>query len=99
VGGHVTPVKLLQQTRRPVYPEAARAEGREGNVALRAVIGIDGAALNVQQVIAGTADTGFAAAEAAVKQWRYELGRLNAQPVEIVTTLEVSFRLTAGGGA
>ncbi len=97
VGGHVTPVKLLQQTR-PVYPEAARTEGREGDVVLRAVIGIDGAVLNVRPVLPETTDADFvAAAEAAVKQWRYEPGRLNGQPVEIVTTVEASFRLNGGG--
>ncbi|MCC6540317.1 MAG: TonB family protein [Bryobacterales bacterium] len=99
VGGHVTPVRLLQQTR-PIYPEAARAEGREGDVALRAVIGLDGAVLTVRPVSDGTADADFvAAAEAAVRQWRYEPGQLNGQPVEIITTVDVSFRLTGGGGA
>jgi protein TonB len=34
-----------------------------------------------------------AEAENAVRQWRYQPSRLNGEPVEIVTTLEVDFRL------
>jgi TonB family protein len=93
VGGSVRPVRLLKQTR-AAYPDAARAEGREGNVVLRAVIGVNGAIVNVR-VLPG-ADADFAAAaEEAVRQWQYEPTLLNGKPVETVTTIEMNFRLGA----
>lgn len=94
VGGSVRPVRLLRQVK-AVYPESARAEGREGNVVLRAVIGVDGNIVNVNVLPGADADLG-AAAEQAVRQWQYEPTLLNGKPVETVTTVEMNFRL---GGA
>jgi TonB family protein len=93
VGGHVRPVRLLKQVRAE-YPEAARAEGREGNVLVRAVIGVDGTIANA--VVLPGSDADFStAAEAAVRQWVYEPTLLNGKPVETVTTVEINFRLGA----
>ena len=91
VGGHVRPLRLIHHSK-PVYPDAARAAGREGNVLLKAVIGIDGAIVNVAVLPGADADLA-AAAEQAVRQWRYEPTLLNGTPVETVTTVEVNFRL------
>lgn len=97
VGGNVQPLRLITQAR-PRYPEAARNEGREGDVTLMAVVGVDGAVINAR-VLPGAADAELAAAAVeAVKQWRYEPTRLNGQPVETVTEVEVNFRLGAASG-
>ena len=93
VGGNVRPVRLLKQVKAS-YPETARAEGREGNVMLKAVIGVDGAIVNVQVLPGADADLA-AAAKQAVRQWQYEPALLNGKPVETVTTVEVNFRLGA----
>ena len=77
---------------KPIYPDAARNEGREGNVMLKAVIGVGGSIINVAVMPGADADLATAA-EQAVRQWRYEPTLLNGQPVETVTTVEVNFRL------
>jgi TonB family protein len=93
VGGHVRPVRILKQVK-SIYPETARTEGREGNVVLRAVIGVDGTIVNVSVLPGADADLA-AAAEEAVRQWVYEPTLLNGKPVETVTTVEINFRLGA----
>ncbi len=91
VGGDVRPMRLLKQVK-AAYPEAARADGREGNVMLKAVIGVDGTIINVSVLPGADADLA-AAAEQAVRQWVYQPALLNGKPVETVTTVEVNFRL------
>jgi len=93
VGGQVRPVRILKQVK-SIYPETARTEGREGNVVLRAVIGVDGTIVNVSALPGADADLA-AAAEEAVRQWVYEPTLLNGKPVETVTTVEINFRLGA----
>ena len=91
VGGNVQATKLLTQTR-PEYPEKARNDGKEGTVLMRAVISKEGKILGLRTL--GNADPDLAAAaQDAVKQWTYEPTRLNGVPVEIVTVIEVRFRL------
>jgi TonB family protein len=92
VGGNVQATKVLYRVD-PVYPESAKAQGIEGSVVLQGVIAKDGSLLNVI-VINKLADPDLAAAALdAVKQWRYEPTRLNGEPVEVVTTMTVDFKL------
>lgn len=91
VGGNLVPTKLLQSPK-PAYPEAARAEGREGTVVLRAVISVEGNLLSVT-ALPGSDPVLATAATDAVKQWKYQPTLLNGKPVEIVTTVEVRFKL------
>ncbi len=93
VGGFVSPMRLLKQVK-AAYPEAARAEGREGNVTLRAVVGVDGTIVNVTVLPGADADLA-SAAEQAVRQWVYQPTMLNGKAMETVTTVEVNFRLGA----
>jgi TonB family protein len=92
VGGNVQATKLLTSVN-PVYPPGAEAAGIEGTVLLRAVISIDGNLLGVS--LANTAvDAELAkAATDAVRQWHYRPTLLNGAPVEVVTTIAVTFRL------
>jgi TonB family protein len=84
-------LKLIRQVK-PSYPEQAKAQGIEGVVVLSAVVQKDGTVGNVT-VMSGAHPLLAAEAENAVRQWRYQPSRLNGEPVEIVTTLEVDFRL------
>ena len=60
---------------------------------LRAVISKTGEPLN-PEVINTAVNPGLAqAALDAVRQWRYQPTLLNGQPVEIVTTVNVTFEL------
>jgi TonB family protein len=92
VGGNVQATKLVKMVR-PAYPESARARGVEGTVLLQAVISVEGMLLNAN--VLNTAVDGELAQSAldAVRQWRYSPTLLNGQPVEVVTTVTVVFRL------
>jgi TonB family protein len=92
VGGNVQAAKLVRQPR-PDYPDELARLGISGTVMLRAVISITGEPMNVE-VTNTTVDPRLAAsAVAAVRQWRYEPTLLNGQPVEVVTTIDVTFAL------
>ena len=91
VGGNVQAAKLLQ-TQKLIYPASAASAGIQGMVLLRAIIRTDGAVMGM--TVLSTPDPALAdAAMEAVGQWRYEPTRLNGQPVEVVTTISVNFRL------
>jgi TonB family protein len=91
IGGNVTPVRLLQQTR-PEYPAELQQAGIEGVVRLRAIISKEGTVLNPQVI--NSVDPRLAkAALDSVSQWRYQPSLLNGQPVETVTNIDVAFEL------
>lgn len=92
VGGNIQPAKLLSQVR-PEYPESAKRAGKEGTAVFRAVIGKDGAVADLAPMTGIDKELSDAAA-AAIRQWRYQPTLLNGQPVEIVTVVEVAFRLS-----
>jgi protein TonB len=73
----------------PVYPPLARQARIQGNVVLHAIISKDG---RVEQlsVLSGHPLLIQAALE-AVRQWRYQPTLLNGQPVEVDTTITVTF--------
>jgi TonB family protein len=83
--------KRLDHSVAPVYPEVARRAGIEGNVILRVFISSDGRVTD-SKVLSGPPILARAAAD-AVQQWQYQALRMNGQPVNVVTTLIVSFRL------
>lgn len=92
VGGMVQATKLVSMIK-PVYPPGAEAAGIEGTVLLRAVISTTGDLLGLS-VINQSVDGDLAgAAMDAVKQWHYQPTLLNGEPVEVVTTIAVTFRL------
>jgi len=92
VGGNVQAGKLVRQVH-PVYPAELKQQGVTGTVMLRAVISTTGETLH-PEVINTTVNPGLAqAALDAVRQWRYQPTLLNGQPVEVVTTITVTFEL------
>jgi len=91
VGGSVVTAQLISKVA-PIYPEIAQEKGIEGPVLLEAVISTGGNILSLKAVT--TADPDLAAAAmTAVQQWRYQPTLLNGEPVEVVTTVIVDFRL------
>jgi len=91
VGGMVQAAKLVSQVK-PEYPEALQKKGVEGTVILHAVIGTSGQILSLAPV--NDADPVLTKASMdAVRQWRYSPTLLNGDPVEVVTTISVDFRL------
>ncbi len=91
VGGNVQATRLINHVA-PEYPAAAIASGTHGTVLLGAVISREGKLLSIEPL--NSPDEVLAqAAVAAVQQWRYEPTLLNGKPIEVVTTISVSFRL------
>jgi len=91
VGGMVQAAKLVSQVK-PAYPEALQKQGIEGTVILRAVIGTSGQILSLSPF--NNPDPALTkSAMDAVRQWRYTPTLLNGEPVEVVTTITVGFRL------
>jgi protein TonB len=76
---------------KPSYPPIARQARIQGVVRLEAVIAKDGTIRNLR-VIQGHPLLVQAAVQ-AVQQWRYAPTLLNDQPVEVVTFIDVIFKL------
>jgi periplasmic protein TonB len=88
----VTKGYLVKQTE-PHYPLLAKQARIQGEVVLQAIISKNGDVANLQ-VVSGHPFLAPAALE-AVQQWHYRPFLLNGQPVEVETTVTVSFRLVS----
>jgi len=84
-------VGMLIQKTAPVYPPIAKSARVSGIVELHATIGANGAVKNVYAV-KGPEMLRQAALD-AVRNWRYKPYELNHQPIEVETTISVSFTL------
>lgn len=89
-GGEVVAALAISQPT-PDYPTLARAARIQGVVRLEAVISIDGTIQNLR-LISGHPLLVPAALE-AVARWRYQPTLLNREPVEVLTEIDVNFRL------
>jgi periplasmic protein TonB len=76
----------------PTYPQMAKIARVQGNVVLAAIIGKDGTIQNLHVVQTSSPLLNQAAID-AVKQWRYKPYILNGEPVEVDTTVTVTFTL------
>lgn len=93
IGGNIrAPSKLVDV--RPVYPAAMRDAGREGVVPLEAIIGRDGTVTSLRVMSAQVHPDFAVAAMDAVRQWRFDPTLLNGEPVEVVMSVSVSFKLS-----
>jgi protein TonB len=90
VGGDVIAARALYQPP-PVYPPLARMAHIQGVVVLQAIIGTNGAIQGLK-VLSGPPLLAPAAID-AVKTWRYQPTLLNTEPVEVLTEIDVNFRL------
>jgi protein TonB len=75
----------------PRFPPIAKQARIQGTVQLEAIIAKDGSIQNLH-VIKGHPLLAQAAID-AVSQWRYEPTLLNNDPVEVVTLINVVFKL------
>ena len=79
---------------RPVYPPELQQQGIEGTVRLRARISAEGVPVNVHVLNDDEVDPRMAqAAVDAVRQWRYQPSKLDGEPIEVTTTIDVAFHL------
>jgi TonB family protein len=91
-GGEVQAMKLVHMVR-PLYPDHLKAQGIEGSVLLKAVVGTDGKVLSLETQNIQVHEELVKAAKEAVSQWRYEPTQLNGEPVEVIVSVELNFRL------
>jgi protein TonB len=90
VGGDIRrPQKITDVA--PIYPPIARTAHVEGVVILEAVIGEDGAVRDVR--ILRSIQLLDDAATEAVRQWRFTPTLLDGEPVPVVMTITVAFKL------
>lgn len=82
----------------PGYSDEAAHAGIKGTVTVALTVGEDGIPRDLHVV----RSLGFGLDEKAieaVKQWRFQPARVNGQPTPVPATIEVNFRLPAGGEA
>jgi TonB family protein len=91
VGGNVQARKLVEQ-QAPEYPPLARRARIQGTVRFKVLINKEGRVAEIQLVSGHPLLV--PAAVAAVKRWTYQPTLLNGRPVEVVTQVDVPFRLT-----
>ena len=84
-------VGLLVQRTQPIYPPIAKSARVEGRVLLKATISATGIIKDVQ-VVSGPPMLRQAAVDAG-RTWRYKPYKLDNQPVDAETTVEVVFSL------
>lgn len=94
VGGNVQAAALLRQAK-PVYPPELQAQGIEGVVSLQAVISKDGVPSSLKVVKSGGNPQFDMAAIDAASQWRYKPTMLNGEPIEVLSSIDITFKLTA----
>jgi protein TonB len=90
LGGNVVEAKIVNRPN-PIYPALARQARITGVVVLHAIISKDGTVSQLE-VVSGHPLLVQAALD-AVKQWRYMPTLLNGDPVEVDTTIQVTFQL------
>lgn len=86
----VIEAKALYQPK-PPYPQLAMIARIQGMVELQAIIGKDGTIQNLE-VLSGHPLLVRAALD-AVRTWRYQPTLLNSEPVEVLTEIDVNFKL------
>jgi periplasmic protein TonB len=91
-GGAVTAASIITQTK-PAYPPLARQARIQGVVVLHAIIDKEGKVAQLEAV-SGHPLLVQSALD-AVKQWRYKPTQLNGEPVEVDTTIQVTFTMGA----
>jgi TonB family protein len=90
VSGGVMAANVLTKVT-PVYPPEAKEAKIEGAVVLKAVIGKDGLVNNLQ-VVSGPKELRRSALD-SVRQWKYKPYLLNGEPMEVETTVTVTYSL------
>jgi TonB family protein len=81
----------------PIYPTQARAAHIEGTAVFSAIVGKDGSIVSMQ-TISGHPLLTRAALE-VVPKWRYQPTLRDGEPVEVATTITVTFKLSDQPGS
>lgn len=90
-GGDVKPPKLVHYVE-PAFSSNSKEAFVEGTVKISAVVKTDGTAAKLRVLRGLNAEEDRTATE-AVKQWRFQPGTKQGQPVNVRVTVEVDFHL------
>jgi protein TonB len=82
---------LLIKKTEPIYPPIAKSARVSGTVVLQATISKSGAVTNLH-IVSGPSMLRQAAVD-AVRTWRYRPYKLNNDPIDVDTTVNVVFTL------
>jgi protein TonB len=90
IGGQIQPPRKIKNVA-PVYPAIAQSSRVQGKVILEALIGLDGHVghVRVLEPVALLTEPAIA----AVRQWVFTPTKLNGEPVQVIMTVTVDFRL------
>jgi periplasmic protein TonB len=91
-GGRMQQARLLSSAA-VAYPEAARQTHIQGDVVIQAVIDPSGHVTGMD-IVSGSPLLRQAALD-SLRQWRFEPGRLNGQPVSVQMLVTIRFRLSS----
>jgi TonB family protein len=91
VAGKDVPWPKRSKSVTPVYPAAAQAVGQRGIVIVQLVVGPDGKVVSADVV--RSVPPFDDPALAAVRQWEYEITRVDGQPVSVQLTIPITFAL------
>ena len=91
--GAVLTQARYSETPKPVYPESARSEGREGQVLLRVLVDDQGRSKHVEINSSSGSEALDRAAAEAIKRWRFIPARYGDKAVESWIRIPIEFRL------
>lgn len=93
-GGIALTQARYRDTPKPIYPETARREGREGRVVLRVLIDNQGNTKSVELNASSGSQALDQAATEAIKQWRFHPAHVGHTPIDSWVNVPIDFRLT-----
>ena len=91
-GGSVTPPRVILEVK-PTYTNRAMLDRIEGSVVLELIVRANGIPTNIRVTHSLDPDGLDGEAVRAATQWRFEPGRLNGTPVDVVASIQLDFRL------
>jgi TonB family protein len=90
ISGSIMREKLIEHSP-PAYPAEAAQKHIEGVVSLEILVGTDGTVLQIEALSGPKLLT--PAAMESVRHWRYEVTKVKGESVEVVTRVDVIFKL------
>jgi TonB family protein len=91
-GGSVTPPRVLVEVK-PTYTNRAMLDRIEGSVMLEVIVRANGIPTNIRVTRSLDPDGLDGEAVRAARQWRFEPGRMNGIPVDVVASIQIDFHI------
>src|SRR5438552_5562552 len=92
IAGVDVPAPKRTRSVRPQYPPEAQAVGMRGIVILELLVGPDGKVVSAR--VTRSVPPFDGAALSAVRQWEYEITKVDGQPVSVLITVPIEFKMS-----